>query len=206
MTGGEKMRDLLVRILSVLGSIASVWAFVIFFKFPYSEWIGVPIAAALVGVYLFMEIRGHLLTKDFRCKAQDVKAINKEMVKIVGHPGKTTILSRDLSWASSAGIAELLKKKARAGELALHIHHATDLSAELAQDGAAVTYYEATGFIPQSRYTMLNTGQPHATIAIGFREGEHWIIRRHRNGHDASFHLASDLLNVIDIAVARSTT
>jgi hypothetical protein len=189
---------MILRVIAFIGAIASLYGYLVPTSFPNSQ-----IAAAAVGGFLFLlyvgtEIYTFITNRDFIVRASDTAKINREMKKIIVSPGRTSILSRDLSWAGAADIRACLSEKASANELVIYLEKGTAISSELQKAGARVVEYGPLGFVPESRFTMMNIGKPHATIAIGFVRGDRHVITRHRNGHDASFHIADDLVRLLE--------
>ena len=192
------------RVISFSGAIAGLYGFLVPPDFENSQLYAAALGVLLFSTYVIAELYAYFTDRDFVCREDDTRKINNEMKNIISNSGRSTILSRDLSWASDEGLFEKLVEKAKRDELSIHLQKKTILSEKLKEEGASVIYYEYTGFVPESRFTMMNSGQSHATIAIGFvRDGKR-VIRRYRNGEEATFHLAKDLLRVLDIAVANS--
>ena len=193
---------MILRVIGFIGALGGLFGYLVPPDFPNGQMIAAAVGVSLFILYVVSEIYTFLSNRDFVCKTEDTRKIKCEMERMISVEGRTTILSRDLSWALDDEMMRLLMSKAQRGDLTVHMEKATALSTSLETAGANIIYYEGTGFVPESRFTMMNTGKPHATIAVGFVRDRKHVIKRYRNGEEASFHLAEDLLKSLDAAVA----
>jgi hypothetical protein len=125
------------------------------------------------------------------------EAINKYMSRWVSKPGRTVILSRDMSWASQPSAKAALIRKSQANELVILMHTKTALIAELEREGAQTIEYNATGHQPRSRFTIIGFGKDGAQVAIGITSGDDHKVFEYRSGEHPAFAIADDLVKFL---------
>ena len=127
----------------------------------------------------------------------DKAGINNFMKEWIQASGRTAIYTRDMSWAETPGVEDLLTRKAVSGELTICLPTPTDLSDRLLAHGAQVHTYSRLGVTPRSRFTIANYGRGDARVAIGITRGNRHHIEVFRAGSDFAFQLSEDLIDVI---------
>ena len=127
--------------------------------------------------------------------------VNAYMYNMLSKSGKCEICSRDASWIADKRIYALLEQKASRGELTFLVHHSTDKIQALAQLGAEVIEYGALGFNPETRFTVVNAGNPASSyVAIGRQKpNEPHIIEELDSSHP-TYSMARDLIRSIRAA------
>ena len=126
------------------------------------------------------------------------KEIANYMLNWISEPGRTVILTRDMSWASSSNIMNKLIDKSRNKELMLFMFKKTKDAKTLEDLGAEVYEYYQLNFTPESRFTIIRFGRSDAKLAIGRtgNKGEH-IITEFECGIHPQFHIALDLVTIL---------
>lgn len=99
--------------------------------------------------------------------------------------------------ANDKKIKDLLRNKSKTHELELFLPQDTQLSAELANDGADVYTYSTLNYIPTARFTIINAGRHDAQIAIGRTVGHKHVVKELSGWDDALVAVANDLVEVI---------
>jgi hypothetical protein len=106
-----------------------------------------------------------------------------------------------LTWAAdgSSRTGQVLTAKAKAGELTLFLESEIPFARTLKSCGAEVYTYP-TGFVPKSRFTILDHGKVGAKVAVGYRQDDSHIIEEHS--------LSGDLAVVYDdiVKLAQQTS
>ncbi|MBA7716071.1 hypothetical protein ES703_125132 [subsurface metagenome] len=119
------------------------------------------------------------------------------MYKWISGGGRVEILSHDMSWVSDEEMKELLRSKARKDELCLCLPKEIPLSEELKKEGAQIYTYSELKYVPQSRFTIINSGRMDSQVAVGRRSGEKHVIEEFSIGKHPIFSVANDLVNLI---------
>ena len=122
--------------------------------------------------------------------------IQTYMIEWMKSGGRTTILTRDMSWVS--GDAQtMLQKKALAGELTiLGERRGIQLITDLEKLGATVYYYGMRGFVPETRFTIINDSKRGACVLVGRPHGQGHIIERYSDPDSPVTSLARDLAEI----------
>jgi hypothetical protein len=119
------------------------------------------------------------------------------MTALLADAGRTAVFTRDMSWVGNPSEAmSLLEKKAEAGELVLFVGRETDLTRKLSSLSAEVISYESLGFIPKSRFTIVNHERAGERLAIGLGEDGKHVIREHTDHNREVLALATDLVEL----------
>jgi hypothetical protein len=125
------------------------------------------------------------------------EAIDQYMYRWISERGRILIFTRDMSWAASKEIKQLLIEKANRGELEICLPKPISLSTEFAAAGAKVYTYSSYSEALYSRFTIIRYGKDDARIAIGRNvDGVH-KIDEYSYGTDPVFSIAYDLVRII---------
>lgn len=126
--------------------------------------------------------------------------IEDYMYNWISKSGRSVIFTRDMSWCKSDKIKNLLKDKARSGDLILLMQEKTDFASSLESEGAEVYDYTNIGYTPAARFTIAHYGRGDAKVAIGRTDskGKH-RIEEFEGGVHPQFHLADDLVNILKL-------
>ncbi|WP_156360297.1 hypothetical protein [Sphingomonas sp. Leaf226] len=158
---------------------------------PGSHWFFLGCGLVLAIYLLFKEVKDQLSVKT---KIFDTEiGIKNYMCKWISSPGRTLVFSRDLSWGSEPGTKSTLLNKSKRSELTIFIEKETALSAELSKAGATIQLYGPTGFIPESRFTIVGAGKQGARVAVGLLENGKHVVYQFESGKHPVFALAKDL-------------
>jgi hypothetical protein len=129
--------------------------------------------------------------RKFKVPTNDSAAIGDYMHKWIERGGRVAIFSRDLSWARSPELLELLTRKAAARELIICVPEPLDISDSL--PGAEIFVYSGLRYVPQSRFTFVHFGRGGARVAVGLPQGSHHIIEEF-DANNPAFYMAADLV------------
>ena len=91
----------------------------------------------------------------------------------------------------------LLTTKALHRELIIMVEHETELTRELKKNGASVYYYGDIGFVPMSRFTIVDFERLDARVTIGVRNDGLHSIKEHDAASSVEYYLANDLVRMI---------
>lgn len=125
------------------------------------------------------------------------KQINRYMCRWVSRPGRTAIVSRDLSWGNSEGARSALLAKAKSSDLILYMHHKTELSEELRKAGAEIRYYDGVEFEPKSRFTVIGYGKDGSRVAVGTMRDDKHVVYEFDTGTHPIAALSDDLITLL---------
>ena len=161
---------------------------------PNWHWVIMGCAAVVAILLLIREIKDFLSVRTRRFSTD--KGIKNYMCSWISSPGRTVVFSRDLSWGGEPGTKRLLLEKSKKSELTIYLENATALSDELKSAGANIKVYGGTGFVPQSRFTIVGSDKQGARVAVGlFEDGKH-AVYQFESGKHPIFALAQDLVNI----------
>lgn len=161
---------------------------------PYWHWLAIGFFAVTTFTLIFADIRDDLRvrTRVFKSDSE----ITRYMAKWVKSSGRTTIFSRDLSWGSEITANQALLQKATRNELTIFLENKTAVSEKLKNNGASIILYGESGFVPESRFTIVGTGKQGARVAVGLAEGGNHIVYQFESGKHPIFALAKDLVSL----------
>jgi len=166
---------MLARVIGVLSGIVTLFAFLYGetgSNITLSPWkIGlITVFCISILGYLALEAYEYYRSRPITTKTDvDFHAF---MARWLDHPGKVAILSANLSWGDPKIVLPKLEKKAASGDLLLIMEKPSALSRALESKGATVKYYQAIGYVPQSRFTVVRFRSPHGKVAVGWPRAE----------------------------------
>jgi len=191
---------MLVRLLSILGSTASLVGLVFVFHptgqgFSTLESVLMGTGIVLTGLAVALEIKDYL---DHRPKVLKTKQqIRDYMFGWIDNGGKVCIFSNDLSWVEDEEMVAMLKRKAGREELQICVPAMIPIAETLKEAGASILTYAALKVVPQSRFTIINSGRMDAQVAVGRRlDGAH-VVEEFGAGDHPVFAVASDLVKIV---------
>lgn len=191
---------MIVTIITILGSFASLFSLIFMVRVPGQPFSPVHWILLSIGIICFMiavvwEIRKYM--KSHPLVMHNDSDIKKYMHKWISHGGRVAIFSRDLSWVKEKEIKDLLFSKARQSELCICVPETIPLVDALKGAGAEVCTYPELGYIPSSRFTIINCDRADASVAVGGKKQDKHIIREFALGEHPFFAVANDLVNVL---------
>lgn len=154
------------------------------------------ILLCLIAYFYFDDIRS--LFKD-RPKRFDFESdkLKNYMHKWVSRTGRTTIFSRDMTWARQSDTKKVLCRKASNGDLTVLVERETDLTNELKAAGATIVPYGHLGHVPKSRFTIVGFEQRGARVAIGAPIKDKHVVEEFQAGAHALFDVTEDLVKFL---------
>ena len=195
------MTNLIFRLLSVLGSSASLLSLIFVFH-PSGQALsaleGVPIVIGIVltAVAVFLDIRDFVSRrpKSFKTKKQ----IRDYMYHWIDNGGKVCIFSNDLSWVDGdSEMIDMLRRKAEKNELSICIPEMISIAETLKASGATILTYSPLKVVPQSRFTIVNCGRMDSQVAVGRRMDGVNVIEEFGAGDHPVFAVATDLVEIV---------
>jgi hypothetical protein len=198
--GARGMTSIVIELLGLVGSLASLiglyWtslpsghAFGMKDGILLALSIGLAAVISASRIVAFRAARPIVLRSD--------RAIRDYMYKWISSGSQVMIFSHDLTWIDDERMMEMLRGKARRRELSICLRAHIPAAIELSELGASIFTYGELGYIPTSRFTIINRGRYDAHVAIGRSgNGEH-VVREIASGQDPLFALANDLAEVV---------
>jgi len=188
------------RLLSVLGSIASLFGCVFVFHepdkpFTVTQSVFLGLAIVLSAWVVFSEIKAYWYRLPRQYKSQ--KSIRDYMFEWISGGGKVCVFSNDMSWVNDDEMKNMLLAKAEADELTILLPVPIALTEELKTKGAHVITYAPLKCTPKSRFTVINDGRDGAQVAIGRRIRNVHCIEEFAEGEHPVFAVASDLVEIL---------
>lgn len=194
------MKRLLRDIIISAGALASFVGVVLATRRPEQPWTIFQVAL-FIASGLLAAIAIWVDVKDFRERPvkyfKGPDAVRRYMYHWINNASSVAIFSRDLSWVSTDDMRNLLRQKARDGELHLFLPEEIRISEELQTLGAEVYYYGNIDYVIRSRFTMININRNDTRVAIGrAQEGKHQV-EEFSELTDPAFNLSQDLLEIV---------
>lgn len=191
------MRTILGGWISILLGLIGLW---VSFnpditKFSIYQVILLTISIIGIAFMIFWDIYSYVKSKPKIYRTN--KEIDRYMYNWIDQRGRVLIFTRDMSWATSREIKQLLMDKASRNELEICLPEPTPLTKELTQAGAEVHTYESFKDSPYSRFTIIRYGKDDARIAIGRNVDGLHRIDEYSYGSDPVFSIAYDLVRIV---------
>jgi hypothetical protein len=180
-------------VASVIGLVATVWPK----NQPFTAVLGflIGIAVFSFGTMLFFDIRDY--KRAFPRALKTSQEIGRYMFGWISKGGRVAIFTRDMSWAKDPQLRDLLLTKARHDELTVCLPSKIPLAEELERNGAHVLAYEELGYVPQSRFTIINKDRMDARVAVGRSLERGHVIEEFSAGDHPVFSVANDLVEIV---------
>lgn len=190
-----------MQVLSNISSFATIIAFLVpyFFSSQNTTQSTSNFQYVCLGLFALSSVYTLIISFKNKPKKYSKKVdIDEYMFNWISQDGRAVIFTRDMSWADSIGMIDMLKAKANKQELTIVMSHSTNLTNELKAYGAEIVLYGGVDFIPSSRFTIIRDGRSDARVAIGRRysNGEH-VIEEFDNSTHPLFSVATDLVSVL---------
>lgn len=194
------MKRLLRDIIISIGALASFIGVVLATRRPDQPWTAFQVML-FIASGLLAAISIAVDVKDFRERPvkyfKGPDAIRRYMYRWIHGASGVAIFSRDLSWVSTDDMRNLLRQKARDGELHLFLPAEIKISEELEALGAEVYYYGDIDYVIRSRFTMININRNDTRVAIGrSQDGKH-RVEEFSALTDPAYNLSQDLLEIV---------
>ena len=181
--------------ISLVGAVASVASLFLCREVDWKWPILFLPAIALTFIIWQMIFRSSPTRHIFRL--EDKRGIRDYMFRWIKNGGRTAIWTRDMSWVDDDEMRQLLRDKARSGELIICLPRATDFTESLGQEGAKVIAYQIWDS-PQGRFTIANYNRDNARVAVGRGVDQFHIIEEFsRSDDNSTFDLTHDLVRLV---------
>lgn len=199
------MLKVAVQSFAMLGSWASLIGVILLGKPPDQtlsclQWLLGSAATLLLVVAVGSDVAHYVRTRPMLFASRDRRGINAFMRRWIRDGGRVAVFSHDLTWVDEA-VKDLLIAKAERAELEVFLPRRTarlgELLNELEAKGARIYTYAELGYVPKSRFTIVNRGRVGPRVAVGRAVGDKWRIDVFSEGEDPVFAVANDLIEVI---------
>jgi hypothetical protein len=187
------------NLLSALGSYASLAGLYYAVRppgLPFStiEEFLIVASIVLVVTHLAFETNAIIKSRPVLLKSEDdVKSYMSAQIKMGA--GRTSILSRDLSWVDD-DIEKILFELARHSNLTIFMESENAVSARLHSAGAEIFTYKTANF-PITRFIITNEGRADARVALGARDRHGYLELHEYSVGDSVFHMCADIAELI---------
>ena len=192
-------RDRFIHVLTIIGALASLLGValpglasesgIVWWKLGLLIF---SLALALVAIWLVVR-SGHP-TRVFPVGSD--ADIAKYLYRWINTGGRVLISTRDMSWADTPEMMDLLTLKAGAGELTIVLPEEVERSSALKAEGAAVFTYGHNHDL-KAKFTIVNYQKIGSRVAIGWRSRGHHIIQEFSAAdEDPTFYLVEDLVRL----------
>ena len=191
-------RDRILPLFTIIGSLASVLAFVIplLFSSEITSWWMI----VLIVMFVILMLASIALITKFGpttrvYSVEDKLGIRNYMFRWIKNGRRVAIWTRDMSWVEDEEMELMLRHKAESQELIICLPTATDTSDVLKQSGAELLTY-GTLDPPAASFTIVNYDREGSRVAVGRRMGNQHIIQEFSAGDNSTFHMARDLVKL----------
>lgn len=192
------MLQLMLRLVQTLGSGIGVAAFLL------TPNVGL-VTASRIALWSLVVLTASVAVADVstwiakrpRRYAPGDDAITRYLGKWLGSGGRAAIFSRDMSWAGDNEVGAILRTKARQQELIVCVARPSTITEQLRNVGADIHAYDALGYEPKARFTIIDHNKADARVAIGFVEAGRHTIREYTSDDRAVLALATDLVEIV---------
>ena len=193
-------RDSAISVISIIGSFASVSGVVIplLILQPGLPWwakVLITLSGLLMIVAVIWVLKPDAATHTYR--VSDQAGINRYLYRQIDSGGRVAIWTRDMSWADTEKMTELLRRKAQRGQLIICLPQEIPQSDELKQIGAEVFAYGASP-ATDYRFIIVNYGRAGSRVAmVRFGAKFHWIQEYAAADEHPAFYMAHDLVRMV---------
>jgi hypothetical protein len=189
------MLQLLVRVVSNVGALLGGVAALATINLPKLVVVLAWILIVLSAIAVWWDVVDHLKRRP-KIYPPKGPGIVDYLAEWLASGGRAAVFSRDLSWANDPRVADVLHRKAKAGELLAIVARVTPEIAQLAKDGAEMFEHRAAQISLRSRFTVIDYGKMGSRLAIGVVEEGRHVIREYGPGDHVVMSLAADLLEL----------
>ncbi len=154
----------IVNMISAVGTAASILslAFIegLSEKIKYG-FIILGIVCLVVLLFGIFQDKKNMQINEIICTSDE--KIKEEMKTLIKMQGKICIMSRDLTWVDDGIKKCIIEKKS---SILIFAEHKTDLTKKFEEAGVDIRYYGKTGFIPNTRFTVVRYNKNDRQVAI----------------------------------------
>ncbi len=159
------------------------------------------VVALLAGIILaVIDIQTWWKNRAKRHKSE--KSVNDYLFRLLKRGGSATIFANHLSWVRNAPkVREFLRTEAGQGrDIRVFVPLHNDLTRELSNEGVRVKTYQSLEYEPESRFTLLNPGEPGSSVlAIGKGAFPNFYIEElSDDSHARVIAVVRDLLRILE--------
>lgn len=194
--------------ISYLGAILSAWVLSQSFPWPiriiaygvfsvYAIW-HITLMISLIVAFVRSILNGTWREWPIRTYLANNRAgINRYLYRRIDSGGPVAIWTRDMNWADTEKMTELLRRKAQRGQLIICLPQEIPQSDELKQIGAEVFAYGASP-ATDYRFVIVNHGRAGSRVVM-VRLGAkfHWIQEYAAADEHPAFYMAHDLVQMV---------
>lgn len=160
----ENTMKTMVNAISAMGTIASILGLAFIKEMPHGMKYFFIIAGILGLAILLYDIyieKKNMQINEMICTSDD--QIKEEMQNLINMQGKICIMSRDLTWVDEKIKKCIIEKKS---SILIFAEKETDLTKALEKNDVDIRYYGKTGFIPNTRFTVVRYNKSDRQVAI----------------------------------------
>lgn len=189
------MLQLLIRVVSSVGAFVGAASALVTLELPIPVAISVWLLLGLSAIAVAWDVLEYVRRRP-RVYPPKSEEIVRYLAKWLGSGGRAAIFSRDLSWATDPDVLEVLRSKARAGEILAFVARVTPEMSELVKGGAELFEHARPQISLKSRFTVIDYGKAGSRLAIGIVEDGNHVIREYGPSDHVVMALAADLLEL----------
>lgn len=148
-------------IITSIGTVASIISLTALPGIPLWGKIIICVIGIVSFAFLLIDHYRGAQVNEIKCKNDS--EIKESMKRIIKSQGKICIMSRDLSWVDD-DIKKCFKEKG--SSLLIFVQKENKDTREIASYGAEIQYYNALGWEPKTRFTVIRYNRDHPQVAI----------------------------------------
>lgn len=190
----------LSRTLTIIATIIVGWAGSVptMFALPISQgWASflVILSGVFVAFLVIAELRDYQQSRPATFRHE--RDTYPYMCEVVSNPSPV-IFSVQMSYTAREDVREVLRQRAREGDLTVCLPRMVGFAKELQDLGATIHTYADEDFTPQSRFTIVRHNRGDAEMFYGHDiDGQFVIHRFNAADQEPAYFLARDLVNLI---------
>lgn len=180
----------IANVISAIGTAASILSLAFISELlPEIKYFLIIVGMLCLALLLFSiyKEKKNVQTNEIICTNND--QIKEEMKNLIKMQGRICIMSRDLTWVDDRIRKCIIEKKS---SILIFAEHKTDLTNKLEEIGVDIRYYGKTGFIPNTRFTVIRYNKSDRQVAIANTKNtlrkknrmEHTIYMTNENTND----------------------
>lgn len=154
----------IVNVISAIGTAASILSLAFISELlPGIKYFIIIVGILCLTLLLFgiYKEKKNLQINEIICTNDE--QIKEEMKNLIKMQGKICIMSRDLTWVDDKIKKCIIEKKS---STLIFAEHETELTKKLEENGVDIRYYGKTGFIPNTRFTVIRYNKSDRQVAI----------------------------------------
>lgn len=175
--------NILFTVVGWLASAVTIWSYY-YDKMPSGMyWWGCAFVTVVAVWYIWAQYKDYRREKEEKEKVlrhPTAEAVHSYLYDWIENGGRTVIFTRDFTWANyDNNMLNMLREKAKKGELIVCLYRATDITDQLKELGAEIYTHDIQDL--RSRFTIIHYGTNCPQITVGSIDVDGSFINKQYN-------------------------